>query len=85
MTTDFDDILNITKRDFMSKPTTTVYFIKNSQVYLKLKSNDSEFNDKFEKELLSDRYDEIMLNGESSNIDKIKNKIKEYEQQYNNQ
>ena len=28
MTTDFDDILNLTKKDFESKPITTIYFIK---------------------------------------------------------
>lgn len=79
MTTDFDDILQLTQRDFMSKPITTIYFIKDSQVYFKLKSNDPQFNQKFEQEILSCNYDEIILNGESSNIEEIKNKIKQYE------
>ena len=39
MTTDFDDILNLTKKDFESKPITTIYFIKDDQVKYKIKSN----------------------------------------------
>ena len=45
----------------MSKPITTVYFIKDSQVYFKLKSNDPQFNEKFEQFRL-DTFDLALTN-----------------------
>lgn len=72
MTTDFDSILNLTKRDFESKPTTTLYFVKEHQCISKLKSNDSMFTNKFKEIIDEGNFDEIVFNGEMNNIKKIK-------------
>ena len=72
MTTDFDSILNLTKRDFESKPTTTLYFIKEHQCLNKLKSNDPTFANKLKEIIDEGNFDEIVFNGEMNNINKIK-------------
>lgn len=72
MTTDFDSILNLTKRDFESKPTTTLYFVKEHQCISKLKSNDPIFANKLKEIIDKGNFDEIVFNGEMNNIKKIK-------------
>ena len=72
MTTDFDSILNLTKRDFESKPTTVLYFVKEHQCINKLKSNDSMFANKLKEIIDEGNFDEIIFNGEMNNIKKIK-------------
>lgn len=72
MTTDFDSILNLTKRDFESKPTTVLYFVKEHQCINKLKSNDSMFAKKLKEIIDEGNFDEIVFNGEMNNIKKIK-------------
>lgn len=78
MTTDFDDILNLTKKDFESKPITTVYFIKDDQVKYKVKSNDPKFTDKLKDILSKDDTNRILFNGETNNINRIKEFLKDF-------
>ena len=78
MTTDFDDILNLTKKDFESKPITTVYFIKDDQVKYKVKSNDPKFMDKIKDILSKDDTNRILFNGETNNINRIKEFLKDF-------
>lgn len=78
MTTDFDDILNLTKKDFESKPVTTVYFIKDDQVKYKVKSNDPKFIDKIKDVLSKDDTNRILFNGETNNINRIKEFLKDF-------
>jgi transcription initiation factor IIE alpha subunit len=78
MTTDFDDVLNLTKKDFESKPVTTVYFIKDDQVKYKIKSNDPKFIDKVKDILSKDDTNRILFNGETNNINQIKELLKDF-------
>ena len=78
MTTDFDDVLNLTKKDFESKPITTVYFIKDDQVKYKIKSNDPKFIDKVKDILSKDDTNKILFNGETNNINRIKELLKDF-------
>lgn len=78
MTTDFDDILNLTKKDFESKPITTIYFIKDDQVKYKIKSNDPKFTDKIKDILSKDDTNRILFNGETNNINRIKEFLKDF-------
>lgn len=78
MTTDFDDVLNLTKKDFESKPVTTVYFIKDDQVKYKVKSNDPNFTDKLKDILSKDNTNRILFNGETNNINRIKELLKDF-------
>lgn len=78
MTTDFDDILNLTKKDFESKPITTIYFIKDDQVKYKIKSNDPKFTDKLKDILSKDDTNRILFNGETNNINRIKEFLKDF-------
>lgn len=78
MTTDFDDILNLTKKDFESKPVTTIYFIKDDQVKYKIKSNDPKFTDKLKDILSKDDTNRILFNGETNNINRIKELLKDF-------
>lgn len=78
MTTDFDDVLNLTKKDFESKPITTVYFIKDDQVKYKIKSNDPKFIDKIKDILSKDDTNRILFNGETNNINRIKELLKDF-------
>lgn len=78
MTTDFDDVLNLTKKDFESKPITTVYFIKDDQVKYKVKSNDPKFIDKIKDILFKDDTNRILFNGETNNINRIKELLKDF-------
>ena len=78
MTTDFDDVLNLTKKDFESKPVTTIYFIKDDQVKYKVKSNDPKFTDKIKYILSKDDTNRILFNGETNNINRIKELLKDF-------
>lgn len=78
MTTDFYDILNLTKKDFESKPITTIYFIKDDQVKYKVKSNDPNFTDKLKDILSKDDTNRILFNGETNNINRIKEFLKDF-------
>ena len=78
MTTDFDDVLNLTKKDFESKPVTTIYFIKDDQVKYKVKSNDPKFTDKIKDILSKDDTNGILFNGETNNINRIKEFLKDF-------
>lgn len=78
MTTDFDDVLNLTKKDFESKPVTTIYFIKDDQVKHKIKSNDPKFMDKIKDVLSKDDTNRILFNGETNNINRIKELLKDF-------
>lgn len=78
MITDFDDILNLTKKDFESKPITTIYFIKDDQVKYKIKSNDPKFTDKIKDILSKDDTNRILFNGETNNINRIKEFLKDF-------
>lgn len=78
MTSDFDDILNMTKRDFQSKPVTTVYFRKDDKFVDKVQSDDPNFVDKVSAILERGDTNGIMLVGEANNIERIKSTLKEF-------